>query len=300
MSAIDALLQPYVDAPDLEEAVAALDALEPSEDLPAQVLGDCYDELAEAAASHHEYTLAVRLERRAVQLGCRHPKIAREMLGWYLLKVGSTAEGEAEFAALQAERPDDVNLLVTLGHARSDAGLQDAALDAFDEAVGVAKRVGFADELDHARIERRSEREHVGLPLDEDDLLVAPPRPLVHQQVAWTLAWFPPDQRAAALRLWPTLDEDFADPVAYSRRLESHLRHLHLESGRRPSVAPLDVAELVDWATALGFDPDTGSARSQFAAELARRGHALAWPPGRNDPCWCRSGRKYKRCCGTG
>ncbi|MBA3866097.1 MAG: SEC-C domain-containing protein, partial [Solirubrobacterales bacterium] len=21
-------------------------------------------------------------------------------------------------------------------------------------------------------------------------------------------------------------------------------------------------------------------------------------PPGRNDPCWCSSGRKYKRCCG--
>ncbi|MGO9505871.1 MAG: SEC-C metal-binding domain-containing protein, partial [Mycobacterium sp.] len=22
-----------------------------------------------------------------------------------------------------------------------------------------------------------------------------------------------------------------------------------------------------------------------------------SWPPGRNQPCWCGSGRKYKKCC---
>ena len=26
-------------------------------------------------------------------------------------------------------------------------------------------------------------------------------------------------------------------------------------------------------------------------------GEAIAWPPGRNEPCWCGSGRKYKKCC---
>ncbi|GIH26407.1 hypothetical protein Aph01nite_47170 [Acrocarpospora phusangensis] len=25
----------------------------------------------------------------------------------------------------------------------------------------------------------------------------------------------------------------------------------------------------------------------------------LAWPPGRNEPCWCGGGRKYKKCCGS-
>ena len=24
-----------------------------------------------------------------------------------------------------------------------------------------------------------------------------------------------------------------------------------------------------------------------------------AWPPGRNQPCWCGSGCKYKKCCAT-
>ncbi|MFC6581654.1 SEC-C metal-binding domain-containing protein [Planomonospora parontospora] len=23
----------------------------------------------------------------------------------------------------------------------------------------------------------------------------------------------------------------------------------------------------------------------------------MPWPPERNDPCWCGSGRKYKQCC---
>jgi uncharacterized protein YchJ len=25
----------------------------------------------------------------------------------------------------------------------------------------------------------------------------------------------------------------------------------------------------------------------------------VAWPPERNTPCWCGSGTKYKKCCGT-
>lgn len=300
MSVVDELLRSYVDAAGLEEAAAALDDLAPTDDLPAQVLGDCYDELAEAAASDDEYTLAARLQRRAVELGCRHPTIAREMLGWYLLKDGSTLDGEAEFATLRSERPDDVDVVITLAHARSDAGLPAAALAAFDEAVEVARRLDLASELDRARIERRAEREDAGLPLDEDDRLAPPPRPLIDEQIAWTLAWFPPDQHAAALARWPSLGEDLADPTVYNRRLEGHLRQLHRETGRRPSIAPLEVDDLAAWAARAGDDPDTSSSRSRFAAELARSGHALAWPPGRNDPCWCRSGRKYKRCCGSG
>ena len=302
VSAVDELLRPFVDAPGLEEAAAALDALAPSNDLPAQVLGDCYDELAEAAAEDDEYALAARLERRAVELGCRSPKVAREMLGWYLLKMGATHDGEAEFAALRRERPADVGVLITLAHARSDAGLQDASLAAFDEAVEVAKRGAFSADLDHARIERRAEREHVGLPLDDDDLLApAPaPRPLVERQIAWTLAWFPPDQHAAALAHWPSLHEDLDDPATYNRRMEGYLRHWHRETARRPSIAPLDVDELIAWAAEVGRDPDTGEARSLFAAEVARSGGAVEWPPGRNEKCWCLSGGKYKRCCGQG
>ncbi|HUR86877.1 MAG TPA: SEC-C metal-binding domain-containing protein [Solirubrobacteraceae bacterium] len=300
MPTADDLLLAYYEARSLEEAVDALDDLAPSDDLPAPLLGDRYDDLATEVAEAGEYALAVRLQRRAVELGCRLPELGREMLAWYLLKDGATVAGEAEFARLRTERPDDVDLLIALGNARADAGLHEASLTAFDDAVELARRSGSEHELEWARIERRGERELLGLPLDDDDDLVARLRPRGDEQiVVCTLAWFPPDQHAAALERWPSLAEDLDEPRAYARRLEAHLRQLHRETGRHPSIAPLNVEELTHWATAAGEDPDSGSARSRFAAELGRTGRALPWPPGRNDACWCRSGRKYKRCCGA-
>ncbi len=300
MAVADDVLAPYVAAETIEDAEHALDALVQADVALPVPAGELYDELAEAAADDGEYAAAARLQRKALDTGCRHPFVAREMLGWYLLKAGAVDEGEAVFEQLRRERPDDCHVLITLGHARSDASMQSPALEAFDEAVAVAQRRGFQQDLDRARIERRAEREHVGLDADRDDRLAPAPRPLVTQApMRWSLAWFPPDQRAGALERWPDLAEDFEDGRAYSRRLEAHLRDLARALGRDPTVAPIDVDALVQWATEAGYDPASGEARSAYAAELARTGAALHWPPGRNDPCWCRSGRKYKRCCGS-
>jgi hypothetical protein len=87
--------------------------------------------------------------------------------------------------------------------------------------------------------------------------------------------------------------------VRYSRRIEEQLRRLNAALGHRPAVAPLVVDDFLAWAAGEGYDPADGDARSIYAAELNRTGRAISWPPGRNDPCWCRSGRKYKRCCGS-
>jgi uncharacterized protein YecA (UPF0149 family) len=40
-------------------------------------------------------------------------------------------------------------------------------------------------------------------------------------------------------------------------------------------------------------------ARAGYAASMNinNPGELIAWPPGRNQPCWCGSGRKYKKCC---
>ncbi|MGH9056067.1 MAG: SEC-C metal-binding domain-containing protein [Acidimicrobiales bacterium] len=68
-------------------------------------------------------------------------------------------------------------------------------------------------------------------------------------------------------------------------------------AGHPMRVSPMTVDGLTDYCAgeeAAG----TGEARSSYAAEIARRGEATPWPPGRNGPCWCGSGRKYKTCCG--
>jgi uncharacterized protein YecA (UPF0149 family) len=62
------------------------------------------------------------------------------------------------------------------------------------------------------------------------------------------------------------------------------------------AVAPIVVDEYVVWCDERGEDPE--DARAGYAARLLAAGEAIPWPPGRNEPCWCGSGRKYKKCCG--
>jgi uncharacterized protein YecA (UPF0149 family)/predicted RNase H-like HicB family nuclease len=296
---VAALLAAYDDAESLEEAETALDKLS-ALGLPSDLrLGDLYDGLAEVAAEDGDFSLAVRTQRSAIELGCDHREIAKQMLGWYLLKDGKKEEGEAAFAELAITRGDDPELLTTLANARMDSGDSEGAAEAFDAALAAATRLGDADWISQIREERRYVRSELGLTPDESDRLAG----LVEQvesdaPTRWSLAWFPRDQIEAALSRWPSLADDLSDPDAYCQSIEVTLRQMSADTGRRPTIAALDVERLTDYADAQRLDADSGAARSRFAAELGRHDEVVSWPPGRNDPCWCGSGRKYKRCCG--
>lgn len=296
----DSLLDTYRHAPTLESATEALEALERCSRDGDPPIGDLYDELAELAAEEENFELAVRAQRRAVELGCEMPRLGREMLGWYLMKDGWRAAGEAEFEALRRGYGDDPHLLIALGNARADAGDERAALAAFDEALATAKELDDRQAIDMARSERRFSREVIGLIEDDDDRLA--PRPLTDSsqgsEISFAVAWFPRSEHRAALDEWPDLEEDLADADRYCRRIEQHLRELAGASGHRPAVAPLTVKEVVAHGESEGLDPSEGTARARLAAELERRGETIPWPPDRNEPCWCGSARKYKRCCG--
>ncbi|MDY7103733.1 MAG: SEC-C domain-containing protein [Actinomycetota bacterium] len=126
------------------------------------------------------------------------------------------------------------------------------------------------------------------------------PRRCLSKQPQYGLAWFPAEQWAAALERWPELADDLpTDHREYSRRIESRMKYLAREMPGVPlRVSPLDVERLVEHAAEAGEDPGLGEGRSSMAAEVVRTGGALAWPPARNERCWCGSGTKYKRCCG--
>lgn len=300
MSTAGELLARYEEAGSWEEAEAALDALASGPGGAEVGVGDFYDELAEAAAEHGDPGRAARLQRKALVHGCEHPELAREMLAWYLVEDGQRVAGEAEFAALLAERGEDVQLLLALGAARSSAGHHEDALAALDRAVAAARDHGAPKELARALAERREARAELGLPPDEDDRLA--PRPVVEPEApptVWALGWFPREERAAALARWPDLADALGDADAYCRRMEAELRATRAATGRRPAIAPLRVAALLAFAEREGLDAGEPSARAHYAAELARRGELVAWPPSRNEPCWCGSGRKYKRCCAS-
>jgi hypothetical protein len=119
---------------------------------------------------------------------------------------------------------------------------------------------------------------------------------------AFCLTWFPPDQWPRALERWPDLADDFETQTyeEYVRILEVQLQVLRSASpGDRLGLAPIVVDTYLTWCEEEGADPEAGASRAAYAAETSRRGEAVPWPPERNSPCWCASGRKYKQCCDT-
>jgi tetratricopeptide (TPR) repeat protein len=118
--------------------------------------------------------------------------------------------------------------------------------------------------------------------------------------VELAVGWFPADQWPETIERWPDLLDDLpADHLAYSHATEARIKRLarHLP-GNRLHVAPLTVDDLVAHAEGAGHGPGSGEARSSYAAKVLQAGGAVVWPPGRNEPCWCGSDRKYKKCCG--
>lgn len=298
MASVPELLSIFETTEELSEAEVALERLATMDLPPDLELGECYDGLAEAAAEQDDFALAVRAQRRALEHGCRFPELGREMLGWYLLKAGEREEGEAIFAALREEHPDDPHLLATLGAAREDSGDVEGALRALEEALELARKGEDESLIRRLGAERRDCRAELGIPPDDEDRLAEHRGPRFLEATSYAVAWFPRGQIDAALERWPDLAGDLEDPDAYCRVIEARLREARAATGRPPSVAPLEVAAFLEFSSEQGLDPSTGGARSRFAAVLGSRGKTIPWPPGRNDSCWCGSGRKYKRCCG--
>ncbi len=118
------------------------------------------------------------------------------------------------------------------------------------------------------------------------------------------LAWFPADEYPVALARWPELATEGAakgakDHAQYNRALQRTLQNYADTGQTRLFVAPIRIRPYLDWCARQGKDPAEG--RAGYCAELARRRDPglIAWPPGRNERCWCGSGRKYKQCCGS-
>lgn len=300
------LLEAYRDTEDLDEARAVLAALEPHAAALAEhhevLIGDLFEELADWLQDEDDLDAALEVQERAVALGCENQLAARRTLAWWRFDGGQVDRGEALFAELLAEHPEDVLTRVDLGLAREDHD-PEGALRAYDEALALA--VDLDDELllRRARVEREELRWVRGLPADEHDRAVTAFRRsrngIRQGQIDLDLLspnepWFPPDELVAARTRWPDLSRaTMDDPDVHRRAVERSLRqNADLALGGL-CVVPITVARLLD--------ADLDGRRSVDRQTLANRRaatHSIAWPPGRNDPCWCGSGTKYKRCCG--
>ena len=225
-------------------------------------------------------------------------------VAWMHVLAGRRRDADAIWAALERERPGDPAVPFLAGSAHAEADEPEVAAELFGQALQMALHGGSDGETLRQILQERGEAlRQAGLePGAIDELARRALARAAAQGVDTPVAspYFPAEEFAKAVEAWPGFAEDWrADGhAAYAHELDQRLRAVSGQAPRHPVIVPLTVEEVTASAVAHGVDADWAEARARAAYELAQEGRAVAWPPGRNDPCWCGSGKKYKKCCG--
>jgi tetratricopeptide (TPR) repeat protein len=318
---------------DLDVARAILAELVDLPDTGGLWMPECYADLAREYDRQGRHDDAIALLERAIELGWGGKPHPRSDIAEFHLRAGRHEEAAAIWADLKASDPDDVWLYNAAGLSYNEIGEHYLAVAWLGEGIELAMRIddpeGIIDQLSHFR---RKSLEALGRDLDELEqrvdpfleewrseesaerrrqaqltklmnsapVLRDPPRvdePL-REDIAVSLAWFPSGEYEEAIRRWPSLAEDWADvPHSdYCSRLDGNIKWMRGQGVPIRAIAPIIVGDFVTWCSEHDEDPE--EARAAYAMHLTGDGEVVPWPPGRNEPCWCGSGRKYKKCCG--
>jgi tetratricopeptide (TPR) repeat protein len=315
-------------ANDLVEVRRRLDAAHAADDYPtierllheALALGlsqpDRADHLSELAWAYEQlgrFDDAVDKMREAVATGLRDKDVpdypgAASLIAELLLRAGRTEEAHDAFAQALASNPSDPRIHLHAGEIYGGAGLPEEAWQwltsglelalAGDDTYIVwllAGERGGDDELQERAQELldREKRQEA----EQARRLQRGKRAMGALGVGWHPA--PEYERALAILPRFAADNERAPYAAYCARLESVLRDV---SGKRIAdrvgLVEVVVDDYLAWCAARDLDPNGSTTRADYATDLVERGLMRPWPPSRNEPCWCESGRKYKKCCG--
>lgn len=153
--------------------------------------------------------------------------------------------------------------------------------------------------------QRHRVRRNLNLPHDrQDDLADRLETQLVRRagerrDTESDLLFWPRSEFDRLLAEHPALAEVYGpDWDAHRGRLETELVRLRDAGQAGLGVFGATVAGLTAFAGRRGGDPADAAVRAGYAAEVSARPSArIAWPPERNDACWCGSGLKYKKDC---
>jgi hypothetical protein len=100
------------------------------------------------------------------------------------------------------------------------------------------------------------------------------------------------------LARWPALAESHRQNWdGYRAMLETAFAGLWEIGPNHLVLVRGSVEGLASFADDRDADPTDRAVIDSYAESLAPGPLALTWPPGRNDPCWCGSPQKYKKCC---
>ncbi|MBL1079894.1 SEC-C domain-containing protein [Nocardia sp. 2] len=251
---------------------------------------------------------ARRLYRASIADGGPVTGDARVWYATFLIEFGAEEEGDQLLNTVFAEGSADPAVYEVVGEQYEERGELDRALQWFD--AGLARLRLASGEIRSAPDEyrlahgRARVRRISGLPEDIDDSWAASAAQESQRTVSGdptppqlSIFYFPPTEFDLALTHWPTLRERWPNHDQHRADVADALR-IHAATGTPAKIASASVSGLVEYAAAHHADPADSHTRATYAAELLRTGAAITWPPGRNEPCWCGSGSKYKKCCG--
>lgn len=305
---IDRLLLRVVEADtraDAEVALRELVAIDAADESAAEEhppIGDLYSQLAHEAFEDEDNEEAVRLQSTALEHPCTNRRHEQGTLLGYRFVGLEDASALDELKGSRSGGRSDASLLSGFA-AQAELVELAMALRLHDEALEIAKaaRPPDYDLLRDVVIGRALARADADLPQDEDDLsaeehldAIGREAALLDAREARQLVVLR-DQLDAARAAWPDLIE-LADPDAYYKTLERRWQERTAETGHAQPY-PVDVALFAGAGVRPTRLLDDLPGDLVLAVEASGIG-PIAWPPGRNDECWCGSGRKYKRCCG--
>jgi tetratricopeptide (TPR) repeat protein len=314
----------------LDEARALLDELVDEGETAGLWLPECYGDLAQLFDRFGRHDDAIAAQERAIELGWWGRPDPRSDIAEFHLRAGRADDAARIWAELKDEDADDVWLYNAAGLSYNAVGEHELAVKWLAEGLELALRTedpeGVAAQLSDVR---RLSLEALGRELDElerrvDEFLAqwrararrhdpqfdlrealedATPSDMVLAGAGGptspvAITWFPGGEYEKALGRWESLAEHWIGvPHAdYSRRMDGHVKWMRAHGVLVKAIAPIVVDEYVAWCAERNEDPEDG--RAGYAAQLLAAGEVISWPPGRNEPCWCGSGRKYKKCCG--
>jgi tetratricopeptide (TPR) repeat protein len=318
---------------DLDVARAILDELVELPDTGGLSMPECYADLAREYDRQRRHDDAIALHERAIELGWDSIPDPCSDIAEFHLRAGRSAEAAAIWAELKAADPGDVWLYNAAGLSHNEVGEHELAVAWLGEGIELAMRIddpeGIISQLSDVR---RHSLQALGRDLDElercvdpfleewrseeqserrrlarltelvDAMSVIRDKPSVddreREEVVVSLAWFPSGEYEEAIRRWPSLAEDWANVphTDYCAHLDGNIKWMRSQGMPIRAVAPIIVEDYVAWCA--DHDQDPEEARAAYAVDRMTEGEVIAWPPGRNKPCWCGSGRKYKKCCG--
>ena len=108
--------------------------------------------------------------------------------------------------------------------------------------------------------------------------------------------YWPQTEHRRLIERWPNLASEMgATWDEHRHQIERHCVLVE-RAGHKVNQASGNVS---DFEAFLVERHVTRPSRSDLQAYPDLRTHPtlVSWPPARTDPCWCGSGRKYKRCC---